>query len=131
MKFYSFNSQEERRRIGGSCFIEIQFCKIKAGAKERQIVAISKINHWQNDSLYILGDDMDMFYEEYSNIFDCGIYNNLKSGKIDMFGINYYQANSVESIIEKIQRAQPADYEVLLSWLNKAKEYNGFYILGV
>lgn len=31
----------------------------------------------------------------------------------------------------KLQKEKPADYEALIEWLTKSKEYNGFYILGI
>ena len=31
--FCTFTSQEERRRVGGSCFIEFQFCKLPIDTK--------------------------------------------------------------------------------------------------
>lgn len=131
MKFYLFNSQQERRNFGGSCFIEIQFCTMDMGADIKEIVAIHNINNWKNDSLYIHDEDINDFYKEYSNFLDCGIYNNLKSGKIDTYGINYYKADLVETIIAGIKKNKPSDCETFLAWLTKAKEYNGFYILGI
>ena len=131
MKFYSFSTQEERRRFGGSCFIEIQFCRIKPTAKVKQIVAVSSIEHWQNDSLYVYDDDINSFYDEYSDIFDYGTYNNLCSGKMDVYGINYYPADLINVIIKKINTTKVSDCETIIAWLNKAKSYNGFYILGI
>lgn len=129
MLFHVFSSQEERRNFGGSAFIEIQFCKMPYGTESKKLVAVNSINHWQNDSLYI--DDENTFYQEYSNIFNCGIYSNLKSGTVDIFGINYYAPSLVDSIIAKLQKDKPSDYQSLIEWLNKAKEYNGFYVLGI
>ena len=129
MLFHVFSSQEERRNFGGSAFIEIQFCKMPYGTESKKLVAVNSINHWQNDSLYI--DDENTFYQEYSNIFNCGIYSNLKSGTVDIFGINYYAPSLVDSIIVKLQKDKPSDYQRLIEWLNKAKEYNGFYVLGI
>ena len=129
MLFLVFNSQEERRKYGGSAFIEMQFCKLPVGTKTKKIVAVRSINNWQNDSLYI--HDVDVFYQEYSQVFNCGIYNNLKSGRIDIFGINYYAPSFIDSIIERLYDEKPVDYESLAGWLNKAKQYNGFYILGI
>lgn len=34
-------------------------------------------------------------------------------------------------IIEKINSEKPVGYEILAEWLNIAKNYNGFYILGI
>lgn len=129
--FHIFNSQEERRKYGGSAFIEIQFCKLQTKATIEKLVAIESIDRWQNDSLYIYIDDDDIFYREYSNIFDCGTYNNLKQGKVDIYGINYYAPFLTDAIIEKIRKDKPKDYEVLTEWLDKSKMYNGFYILGI
>ena len=129
MLFHVFSSQEERRNFGGSAFIEIQFCKMPYGTESKKLVAVNSINHWQNDSLYI--DDENTFYQEYSNIFNCGIYSNLKSGTVDIFGINYYAPSLVDSIIATLQKDKPSDYQRLIGWLNKAKEYNGFYVLGI
>lgn len=70
------------------------------------------------------------FYNEYSEIFSCGIYNNLSSGVVDLSGLNYYSSDLTDIIIEKIKDEKPLDYEVLLDWLIKSKAYNGFYILG-
>ena len=129
MLFHVFSSQEERRTFGGSAFIEVQFCKMPYKTKTKKIVAVNSIKNWQNDSLYI--NDEDTFYQEYSNIFTCGIYNNLKSGIVDIFEINYYEPSLVDSIITKLHKNKPIDYMILVEWLTKAKEYNGFYILGI
>ena len=128
--FHFFDSQEERRNFGGSAFIEILICKLPSGTTTKKLVAISNIKHWQNDSLYII-DDENAFYQEYSHIFNCGLYNNLKTGIVDIYGINYYAPSLIESIIEKLQKEKPADYEALIEWLTKSEEYNGFYILGI
>ena len=129
MLFYTFNSQEERRRFGGSDFIEIQFCRLPDGTALNKAVEIDSIKPWQNDSLYI-ADDVG-FFHEYSSIFDCGVYNNLKSGTVDLCGINYYIPSLTDNIIEKICKNEPDDYEILVEWLIKSKAYNGFYILGL
>lgn len=129
MLFHVFSSQEERRDFGGSLFIEIQFCKLSKGVKTKKIVAVNSIENWQNDSLYI--SDENTFFREYGKIFDCGIYSNLKRGVVDIFGINYYSPSSVDSIIAKLNKEKPSDYITLAEWLARAKEYNGFYILGL
>lgn len=74
MLFHVFSSQEERRNFGGSAFIEIQFCKMPHKTKPQKLVR--SIQHWQTDSLHI--NDEDTFYQEYNNVFNCGIYGNLK-----------------------------------------------------
>lgn len=129
MLFHIFNSQKERRDFGGSGFIEIQFCRLPRGTGIKKLTAVESIKNWQNDSLYV--SDENAFYREYSNIFDCGIYNNLESGTVDIYGINYYDPVSTDSIIERLIKDKPADYEVLIEWLRRSKAYNGFYILGI
>ena len=124
MLFHIFNSQEERRNYGGSAFVELP-----SGTATDRLVAVDSINNWQDDSLYI--DDENVFYKEYSSIFDCGIYNNLKCGTVDIYGINYYAPALIDSIIERLRREKPVDYEVLIEWLIKSRRYNGFYILGL
>ena len=119
MLFHVFNSQEERRAYGGSAFIEIQFCKLSTKRKVTERVALRSIQHWQNDSLYV--DDEDLFYNEYRCIFDT----------MDIFGMNYYGPESINPVIEKLTATKPKDYEILVDWLSNAKEYNGFYILGL
>lgn len=129
--FHTFSSQTERRKFGGSDFLEIQFCRMPQKTEVAVITAVDSINHRLDDSLYVSGDDDRAFIQEYGNIFDCGIYNNLETGTIDPYGINYYGADSIDMIIAKLLEIKPTDYEKLVEWLNTAKKYNGFYILGV
>jgi len=94
------------------------------------ITAADSIRHWLDDSLYISGDDANAFLDEYSCIFDCGIYNNLETGTVDPFGINYYGPDLIAAITAKLLEIRPTDYEKLVEWFNTARKYNGFYILG-
>ena len=119
MLFHVFNSQEERRAYGGSAFIEIQFCKLPDEKIVNKRVALRSLHHWQNDSLYI--DDETLFYNEYHLIFD----------DLDIFSMNYYGPETIKPIIERIIITKPMEYEFLVDWLIKAKEFNGFYILGL
>ena len=127
--FHIFNSQEERREYGGSAFIEIQFCRLSNDTSLSEIVADNSIKNWMNDSLYV--DDENEFYSEYSHIFDCGTYNNMKNGIVDIYGINYYAPSQIEMLQSRILEDKPAEYEVMVQWLECAKQYNGFYILGI
>ena len=129
MLFLVFNSQEERRKYGGSAFVEMQFCRLPCNTKLSDIVSIDSINHWMNDSLYI--PDENEFYTKYSKIFDCGTYNNLENGIMDLYDINYYAPSQIESLINRVRELKPIDYLVLIDWLERAKQYNGFYILGI
>ena len=76
-------------------------------------------------------NDENSFYETYSHIFVDGIYHNLQTGVVDIYGINYYNPSLTESIIERVISEKPADYETLVAWIEEAKLHNGFYILGI
>ena len=128
--FYSLSSQIERRKFGGSDFLEIQFCKMLSQTSIEIITAVDSITHWLNDSLYIYGDDINTLLQEYVCVFDSGIYNNIETGMVYPFGINYYGPDLIDSIRTKLLEMRPTDYEKLAEWLNRAKKYNGFYILG-
>lgn len=127
--FHTSHSQEDGKAFGGSALIELSFCKLKPWTSIKKIVAVRSITFWQDDSLYFA--DVETFCRDYSNIFDCGIYNNLKTGPVDLTGINYYKPDLIDAIIMKVLENKPTDYEILIAWLNKAKKYNGFYILGI
>lgn len=129
MMFHVFGSPKERKRFGSSALIEIQFCKMPYGTKPEKLVAVDSIDHWQNDSLYT--DDESAFYREYSRVFNCGIYSNLQSGTVDVYGINYYAPSCIDPIMAKLRKERPADHQTLIEWLTEAKRYNGFYILGI
>lgn len=87
--------------------------------------------HKQEDSLYILHSDVNEFEKTYYDIFKNGIYNNLKSGAVDIFGINYYTKKEVNNIIKLLKEKKIQDHEILLEWLLKSLNYNGIYILGI
>lgn len=131
MLFHTFSSQEERRKFGGSCFFEIQFCRMPQKTEVEILTAVDSIHHWLDDSLFVSGDDDHVFMKEYARIFDRGIYNNLETGTIDPYGINYYGPDLIDTLIAKLLEIRPADYENLVEWLTTAKKYNGFYILGI
>lgn len=128
--FHRFASFEDSRKFGGSAFIEFQYCKLERGIEIGKIISIKTINHWQDDSLYVYVDDIDEFYRHYADIFNDGIYNNLKAGKIDFCGINYYPQQQLLNIIDTIEEQKPLYYAVLFEWLKQGINYNGFYVLG-
>ena len=129
MLFHTFRSQAERRRQGGSCFVELQFCRMPPGTPVRRLVDVNSIRNWMDDSLYV--DDETALYREYGRFFTGGVYNNLRRGPVDLYGINYYESAMIEPLMEQLRREQPPEYETLLGWLERAKDYNGFYILGI
>lgn len=127
--FKSFKTQDERREYAGSALIEIQFCKLPEDILIEEIVSVDVIEHWKNDSLYVV--DQNVFYQQYRDVLAEGTYNNLKTGPVDIYGINYYAPLKIDDIISRIRRMQPEDYNILADWLCKAKSCNGFYILGI
>lgn len=129
--FLTFNSQEERRKFGGSNFIELQYCRLPPRTKIKEIVSVNAIRNWENDSLYICGDNMDMFYSSYGTIITGGIYNNMERGPVDLFGINFYSQEQISQIIERIKAEIPPEYQIILKWLKEGREYVGIYILGI
>ncbi len=131
MLFHMFKSQEERRNFGGSNFIEIQHCKLPESTKLEKIISVKEVSHWENDSLYVSGDDMNLFYERYKDIITGGVYNNCKSGNMDLYGINFYSREKADLIMNRIEKEKPQEYEILLRWLKSGTDYIGFYVLGV
>ena len=129
MLFQTFRSQAERRRQGGSCFVELQFCRMPPGTPVRRLVDVDSIRNWMDDSLYV--DDETVLYREYGRFFTGGVYNNLRRGPVDLYGINYYESAMIDPLMERLRREQPPEYETLMSWLERAKDYTGFYILGI
>ncbi len=129
--FYIFANQDERRAVNGSCFLEMQYCRLEKGTTASKIVSVDAVGHWKDDSLYIDGDCTDALQKHYGDIFTGGTYNNLKTGMLDIWGINYYSPEQVERIIDLIKEKKPQEHEAVLAWLEGAKDHNGIYILGV
>ena len=129
--FYSFSSQTERRESGGSNFIEFQCCKLKRGTSIKKIISVDHIEHWKNNSLYLSGDNMEEFLLLYSDIFNKAIYNNRKSGAVDLFGINSCPPELEKAIVKRLRERNSEDDRILTDWLMTADEHNGLYILGV
>ncbi len=127
--FLKFCCDEERQKYGGSCFIEIQYCRMPIKSSIKEIVG-AEISHWDYSSLFVFYEG-DEFYYSYCDIFGKGVYANLEEGLIDLYGINYFSSQKVDNIIDRIKAKKPSGYEVLLQWLENGLEYNGIYVLGV
>lgn len=110
--------------------IELQYCKLPITSSLKKIVSVSKIKSQLQDSLYVIWENSNSFLDIYSEIFTNGVYNNLSTGKIDPFGINYYSNEEVKNIIRKLKELKPKYYLDLLQWL-ESNTYNGIYILGI
>ena len=123
--FHEFRDQEERRRFGGSCFIELQYCRMEKGTPVERIVSIDSIRNWEDDSLYIHGDDQMAFYDQYAAVLGWTTF-------METYGISYFSCEQTADVMEAVTRLKPIRYEVLTDWLEYAKErYNGFCILGI
>ena len=129
MLFHSFANQDERRKFGGSAFIEFQYCTYKSTTKLKKIV--NKHEYWTDSSLYVHVDDIERFHSDYGDIFYGGTYHDLQSGEVDIYGINYYTPAQLKDIILKVEEKKPLDYETILEWLRNGERFNGFYILGI
>lgn len=123
-----FYTAEDRRRIGGA-FLEIQFCRLPRGSALKKIVAVDSIKNRKSDSLYV--PDENEFCRIYDAILGHGCYNNLQSGPLDPYGINYYAPEAVGAIRSRLRSAQPEEYALFDAWLALAETCNGFYILGL
>ena len=44
MLFHTFNTQEERRKFGGSDFIEMQYCRLEQGSKSKRLCRLMLLN---------------------------------------------------------------------------------------
>ncbi len=129
--FLKFSNHDERRSYGGSCFVEIQYCRLPEVCSDQELVSVDSISHWDYSSLYIFDEDLDEFLKEYQDILPATLYNNLEEGSTpDCYGINYYSRSKEETLISRLQAAKPKEYEILLDWL-AAEPHNGFYMLGI
>ncbi|MCM1042834.1 MAG: hypothetical protein NC350_01325 [Corallococcus sp.] len=118
-----FDNQEIRREKYGSAFLELAYCKIDNKVSVKKILKLKNLPRWQNDSLYVYVDDLDDFYNEYHKAFD--IISD------DLFGVKYFSTDDIGKIIEILNTEKPTEFQDLVSWLNLAINYNGFYILGI
>lgn len=127
--FLSFESMNKSREYGGSDFLEFQFCRLPENAADKEKVNTDNLRFRLDDSLYVY-DDVQ-FFNAYSHIFADGLYANLQRGVIDICGINYYDEALTEKILDMVMTEKPPCHDRLTEWLKKAREYNGFYILGM
>ena len=72
-----------RKRIGGSAFLEIQYCPYPADTPIKKLVAVDSVAHFQADSLYVHMDDINTFWALYGDVFNGGVYSNLRTGPVD------------------------------------------------
>lgn len=76
------------------------------------------------DDLFVHIDDHPLFWKSYSEIlFSKGNHEE----QIPGFVFSYHWEET-RSLIEEIRGKQPTDFELLLPWLKKALDHNGFYV---
>lgn len=121
----------EMKNYNSTAFLEIQYCKLKISKSIKKYVSVRNMKYGLIDSLYIYHSDIEKFFDEYGEIFKNGIYNNLKTGSIDPYGINYFQKNQINDFINYMLESKPTDYKIMIKWLKEALQYNGFYILSL
>ncbi len=126
MLFYTF---EVIKGCGSSDFIELAFCRLPAVASLDAVVAAFAFR--QDDSLYVKGDDMTAFRRDYGDILGSGVYQNLQSGPVDCWGLNYYAPELIPGMAARLAAARPEGWQILAAWLQQARLYRGFYVLGV
>jgi len=126
-----FINYYDMKNIGGTAFLELSFCKLNPKVKVRKLTSISSIKSWNTDSLFIPIEMVNEFIDKYNEIFVEGVYNNLKVGPIDIYGINYFDSNTTIGILKRLLLAKPSGHEVLAKWLVQSKEYNGIYIRAI
>ena len=131
MRFYTFSSQAERREMGGSYFIELQYAALPPEAGLPALVSPDAYAHWRDDSLYVYGDDDNAFYTWYGGIFTGGVYANGRRGPVDLVGVNYYGPDLAERICSEVRETPLPDSETLLRWLESPRAARGFYVLGL
>lgn len=115
-----FKTKDERNNIGGTAFVEIQYCKYKASSQELGNPNSKLYEHWKDTSLYIYIDDDEKFLNEYGKIFE----------HLDIYGFNYYSKEEITKIIKNIKEIHPLDYEIFIDWIEK-EDSNGIFILGI
>lgn len=122
--FQKYNPEENHHCL------ELAYCKLPIKSGIQDIVSISNITFNSPDSLYIVFDYLQDFINQYDDIFTGGTYNNLKTGPVDCCGLNYFNPELTNQIINKIRTQKPQEYEAVLKWLEDSKQCNGFYIFG-
>lgn len=131
--FLTFENDEEKIKEEHSACIEFQFCRIKRNTALSDIIGYvfaPDFAFGRKDSMFVHDEDFEEFYDQYGDILNFGYYANHETGPVDPYGINYYKPDSIDIITEKITEKKPSDYLLFKEWLEKARNYYGFYILG-
>lgn len=82
------------------------------GTPLQKILSADSIKHWKIDSLYVLGDDADIFYRHDAHILVDAVYSNMKRGPVDLLDINFYSHEQAVSITDYIKNETSPDYQI-------------------
>ena len=111
----------EEREGQGTGFIELQYCKKKMPRK----IALNLIKNWKKDSLYIGVESLNIFTDQYFDIFSA-------VNKIDLYSPEYFTNKQVKQLRELLLERKPLDYKILIKWLDICIEKGySMYFLGV
>ena len=114
-----------------SDYIELQICETNLKTNVRDLVKVENVNFNHDSSLFINFEEYAKFIENYGTYFKNALHSNLEESSLDLYGVNYFSRDKVIKIIDEIFKNKPLDFEIILNFLNLAKEKNGFYILGI
>ncbi len=114
---------EEKR---GGDWVELQYCFLPEHTPLHKRLSLNRLVFGQIGSLYAEGFS---FCNAYAACLGDGVYANLKSGPLDLCGVNYYPPTAVAPIVERILAEKPPEYETVVRWLEKAAR--GFYVMGI
>lgn len=64
-------------------------------SKIKSILSTTRTKYWENDSLYIYVDNIELFVKNYSEILNDGTYDNPETRLFDINGYYYYNENDV------------------------------------
>ncbi len=128
--FLKFSSDKERIAAGGTAFIEIQYCRLPKGTKNKKLITAKSLQFWDLSSLYIKDTDIKEFCYAYAHILDEAL-NGGEDDTFDVYGVNYYNNIRVKEILHQIEREEPLEYEILAQWIRSNPYDNGIYILGI
>lgn len=129
MKNEYFIENTERKK--GTEYLEFQICRKNIDTNIDDLIDTKKISFWEESSLHVNLEQVEEFINVYGCYFDNGIHADKTKGELDIFGINYYPVDKAKNIIKAISKDRPKNLEKLLTFLKKAENENGFYILGI
>ncbi len=108
----------------GSAYYEFQYCREEMSPDK----ALEAYGFWAKDSLLVHADFDNIFFDGYIKYLE-PTYAPDGSGRFYAYGVNYYDKEMTQRIIDRIKEDKPTCHELLLQWLEGAGY--GFYFLGL